>query len=401
MLRAAALFIVVTTLALFSTSADAYPWLIKHQYESCTPCHADPAGAGLLTEYGRAQSDLLLRTRFGGGVAEEPDSTSGLLWGAFSTPEWLLLGGSYRGAGLYQKNEGQPSTTKFILMQADLRAQVTALDRFRASGSIGYAHEVTDAVEARVTTRDEFNVVSREHWLGVDLGEEKQFLLRAGRINLPYGIRGVEHTLFARRATSTSINDDQQHGVALYYQGSWFRGELMGIAGNFQIGPDDYRKRGYAGFIEVPISTTAVVGLSSMLTYSAFNPDRLSPTPLLTSGQALTLRYAPWEPLALLGQASLVVQGNPDDTLNMGTAAFLQADYEPLQGLHAIVTGETWAKGDGSDPWLGAWLGINWFFWSHMDIRIDGSFQRVSVFTGQGFESFNGLAALGQFHFFL
>ena len=49
-----------------ASSASAYPWMIRHGYTGCTPCHTDPSGgAGALTEYGRAQSDLLLRMRYG------------------------------------------------------------------------------------------------------------------------------------------------------------------------------------------------------------------------------------------------------------------------------------------------------------------------------------------------
>jgi nicotinamide mononucleotide transporter PnuC len=36
----------------------------------------------------------------------------------------------------------------------------------------------------------------------------------------------------------------QQHGVAVAYSGERVRGEILGIAGNYQIQPDDYRQRG-------------------------------------------------------------------------------------------------------------------------------------------------------------
>ena len=38
-------------LTTFSSSARAYPWMIRHGYTGCTPCHTDPSGgAGALTE---------------------------------------------------------------------------------------------------------------------------------------------------------------------------------------------------------------------------------------------------------------------------------------------------------------------------------------------------------------
>src|ERR1700684_1736290 len=68
-------------LMLLPSRAHAYPWMIRHGYTGCMPCHTDPSGgAGALTEYGRAQSDLLLRMRYGESTdTGEADRTSGLL----------------------------------------------------------------------------------------------------------------------------------------------------------------------------------------------------------------------------------------------------------------------------------------------------------------------------------
>jgi hypothetical protein len=55
-----------------------------------------------------------------------------------------------------------------------------------------------------------------------------------------------------------------------------------------------------------------------------------------------------------------------------GFASMLQADIEPLQGLHFIATGETnGVGGPGSSPSYGGWFGINWFFAPHADVRVD------------------------------
>ena len=48
-------------------AAHAYPWMIRHGYSGCGVCHVDPSGAGLLTDYGRAQSELLMATRWSEG----------------------------------------------------------------------------------------------------------------------------------------------------------------------------------------------------------------------------------------------------------------------------------------------------------------------------------------------
>src|SRR5271154_1539646 len=110
-------------LFLSSASAHAYPWMIRHGYTGCMPCHTDPSGgAGALTEYGRAQSDLLLRMRYGEtSDSGEADKTSGLLFGLVATPpEQLRLGGDFREAYFSEKAEGAPVLQQLITMRADL-----------------------------------------------------------------------------------------------------------------------------------------------------------------------------------------------------------------------------------------------------------------------------------------
>src|ERR1700753_3864528 len=77
----------------------AYAWMIRHDYTGCATCHADPSGAGLLTECARPQGDLLLRMRYARPNTDEPDSSAGFVGGVVTPPEWLLLGGDARGMG--------------------------------------------------------------------------------------------------------------------------------------------------------------------------------------------------------------------------------------------------------------------------------------------------------------
>jgi hypothetical protein len=186
------------------------------------------------------------------------------------TPDWLLLGGSVRNAFQFKKQVsagGGAWDTRFLQMEADLRAQVT-ISRFRASGTLGYMWKGGQA--ANITQRTEHNLSSREHWLGVDLGSDKQFLLRVGRINIPFGIRNDEHELFTRstQVTRTNINESQQHGIAFAWNGEIVRGEVMALLGNYQLNPDAYRERGYAGYVEFKVKEKVALGVSSMVTYA-------------------------------------------------------------------------------------------------------------------------------------
>ncbi len=382
----------VVAAILWSRPASAYPWMIRHEYQGCVPCHADPSGAGLLTEYGRAMGENVLRSRYGSKPPDEPPGYSRFLFGV-PTPDGLLLGGSLRGGIQLMKNPGSPFTSKLLEMEADLKAQVT-VSRFRAYGSLGYMHE--GAQPTQITDRPNDNLVSREHWVGADLGDDKQWLLRAGRIDLPFGIRFDEHDLLVRTSTlpggtRTNINDSQQHGVAASYSGQIVRGELMAILGNYQIGPDAYRERGYAGFVELSLKPWAAAGVSSMVTY-AQTDFQMSTPHTIRQLHGLFTRLAPKQPLVILAEAdAYILTTDASSTGSGGTSpgmvGALQADIEPTQGVHLVVTGETWLQsnipattglapashggGGGLTKLFGAWAGLLWFFAPHADVRFD------------------------------
>jgi hypothetical protein len=384
------LAVALATLAA-SRTAFAYPWMIRHEYPGCVPCHADPAGAGLLTEYGRAQGEILLRTRYGGvPEGEEAGPAAGFLWGAVKPPPWLLVGGSFRDAVLVTKTQNIPASTQFIEMQTDLKAQVTA-GRFRASGSLGYMHE--GGLPAAITLRPNDNLVSRQHWLGVDLGADKQILLRAGRIDLPFGVRQIEHVFFVRTATRTDIDTTQEHGVSLAYTSDKVRAELMGIAGNFQLGPDKFRERGYAGYVEVALAKRVALGASSLLTYAA--EDLQLHLPDLRQAHGAFARASPWKPVVFLFEADALLETAKGLGTKAGAVAMAQADVEPLQGVHGILTGEMWAPTQGGPAQWAGWISAAWFFAPHADVRVDALTQLLGP-TQQ-----NSVALLTQLHLYL
>src|SRR3954451_16908437 len=102
-------------------AARAYPWMIRHGYSGCGVCHVDPSGAGLLTDYGRAQSDLLMATRWSAEKTEEASPTADFGFGLFKMPDWLFLDVTYR-AGELVTEAGGLYDTRWITMQLDFRA---------------------------------------------------------------------------------------------------------------------------------------------------------------------------------------------------------------------------------------------------------------------------------------
>ena len=331
--------------------------MIRNGYSGCASCHLDPSGGGLLNEFGRSEASDSLRSHYG----SEPPPVEPV-FGLWKNPDWLLIGGSFRGMSLFMKTDGASFMNSNILMQADLRGGIEA-GHWRAAASLGVIQNGNSP--AAVVG----NLVAREYWLGYALINDT-VLVRAGRINLPFGIRSIEHTLFVRAATRTDLNDTQEHGVAVAFRGHGLRGEVEAIAGNYQAHPDAFRERGYSGYAEWSPRNRYALGVSSLVTHVA--EDVYFRAANTRQAHGLLVRAAPIDPLVVLAEADYVTQAPAGLARWNGLATMLQLDVEPWQGLHVIGTGETYASGQPGTPtsW-GAWAGLAWFFMSHVDGRLD------------------------------
>jgi hypothetical protein len=353
----------------------------------------------------------VLRSRYGSKPPDEVPVHARPFFG-IPTPDWLLVGGSVRSGIQFLKPAAAPlkcshfddAGCKFLEMEADLKAQF-GFERFRAYGSLGWMREGAAPTQITLATNAPScgfyvgengrgsplcagNLVSREHWVGVDLGADKQFLLRAGRIDIPYGLRNDEHDLLVRNTatTRTNINESQQHGVALYYGGEIVRGEVMALLGNYQLNPDDMRERGYAGYLEFNVAPKAAFGVSSMVTYAAKDYQTATSNTIRQLHGVFT-RYSPHRVLVLMAEADAQVITAHETGMMPGVIGMAQADIEPAQGLHLVFTGEAMVQGNvplGPMPVLAksydGWAGVLWFFAPHADVRAD--FVASSVANG-------------------
>lgn len=385
--------LLIACVLLASREAQAYPWMIRHQYTGCAQCHTDPSGGGLLTAYGRAQSGLLLRTRYGAErKAEEAGRADDFAFGAVTLPEWLQLGGTYRGMGMAMIPPAGKTSYSFVQMQADAKAHVSA-GPVRVYASVG--GEPSGASRAIVARAGGGGLVSREHWIGLDLADSA-LLVRAGRIALPFGIRMIEHTMFVRESTRTDMNAAQQHGVSLAWSLDWMRGEVMGVAGNYLVKPDAFRERGYSAYVEFTPAPVVGLGASSLLTHAA--EDYLLLTGNTRQAHGAFARVSPWQPLVLMVEGDYLHQTPSGIPSSSGYAGMLTADLEPLQGLHFAATGETMNRGTpGEKASLGGWLSTTWFFAPHADVRLDAIRNRMSA----GGMTLGVTTLLAQLHFFL
>jgi hypothetical protein len=386
-------------LVLPATSAHAYPWMIQHGYTNCSTCHVEPSGFGLLTEYGRAQAQIVLPTLWG-KKADDVEPFNGIMYGAVPLPSWLNVGLSLRGAVL-STTTSQGTDWRDILMIADLRAGVTA-GPFLASVSFGYVP--TGANQAAITNQQRDNLVSREHWLGLRFADNKFYVL-GGRLNLPFGLRNVEHNSFVRAATRTDTNSSQQYGGELVWDAPGIRAAVMGIAGNFLIRDPAYREQGYSGYVEGAFSNSFTLGLSSLVTHAdlgfaqianplLFNDPFFGASNALRQAHGLFSRWHVGGPWVLMAEANLLVQSADNVATDWGGVGFLQADWELLQGLHLIFTGEALRQTYVNS--YGAWFSVSWFFFPYCEARIDVTFNEYGI-PGGGHEP--SLGVLGQLHF--
>ena len=403
-MNSTAIKLLVVVAALGGTTAvHAFPSMVRHGYASCQACHVDPSGGGQLTAYGRAQSDLLVGWHIDPKVIEEGEAspTTGFLWGLVPLPEQLNISGNVRGGGLFNTvvtgpNAGTGAGLRPLLMATDVTATVN-LDWFIAHAVVGYgARAVGPAVVISDKGSADNALVSRAHWVGGRFLDD-QLTVRAGRIPLPFGLRNNEHTSLVRSLTRTDNNVQQQHGLSAAWNTEGWRGEVMLLLGNYQIHPDAFRERGAAAFAEWAVSQHFTVGASSLATWANLDID--ARVPLLRQAHGGFVRWAPTPSVALLAEVDAVINSSSATVWGVGGAGWLQADWEPIQGVHLIPAVEAGQVDQTSAlPTMGGWMSVSWFALPHTELRLDTIYRQVSPANVASVGSFTALA---QVHFFL
>lgn len=375
---------------LLSPRASAYAWMLRHGYTGCATCHVDPSGGGILTQYGRVvAAELLEPPLFGAEQAESSVKLARLV----SLPDWLLVSGDARYAYLSTKSEKVTALSETFFMRADLEAAVR-FGNFVASGNAGYSEQ--GGLGASITRAPEENLISREHWIGYDVADLGLFA-RAGRMNLPYGLRIIEHTAWVRALTASSINDHQQYGVAVSVATGPLRAEVMGIFGNFQLRPDDYRERGVSAAVEwLPLDTLGL-GASTLHTYRELHPRHLLPT--FHHAGAISARWVtPFTPLVVFTELDYEFTSPKQDERREGGIGFLQLGLEAFRGLHLFVTGEAHNVGINAPPISYAvWVSPVWHFFPQAELRLDNIYKNLGAETGR----VEVLTLLAQLHVYL
>jgi hypothetical protein len=267
---------------------------------------------------------------------------------------------------------------------------------FRAAGTIGWGNTPYTLPASVVSNSDATSMlVAREYWIGLDLADDT-LLLRLGRINMPFGLRNVEHTSWVRNNTRTDINYSQQSGFSVSFDNGKVRTEVLALFGNLNVSPDSYRERGFSGLVEVPVAERATVGISALVTRAGETAS--NPSPVLRQAYGAFTRWAPIEPVVIMAEADVFL----NDVLGSGNTqpngvSWIQVDWQPIQGLHFAPAFETLTTYGVSGTSFGTWLTIDWFCLPHTDLRLDGLYRASPSANG----TVNTFSFLIQLHVYL
>ena len=269
--------------------------------------------------------------------------------------------------------DGSLVDRRLLQMRADIGTDIK-IGAFRAAAELGYASAdgATFTQLAQVTRSDGANLVAREFWAGLELfGGDG--LLRAGRMNVPFGLRNIEHTSFVRTATLTDINQDQQYGVAFAISKPTWRAEVMALLGNYSVHPDAYRERGAAGYLELSIAPTSAVGVSALAARS--DASLVTRLPTLRQAYGTFLRTVTLAPAGRPGgdrRLARQAAGRSASSMSATPNGFRRI-CEVVRGAPSGSGALEGMKAGGTTRALqrGVWGGLWWFILPHLDMRAD------------------------------
>jgi hypothetical protein len=387
-LRGAAIWALATlALALLAPrEAAAFP---QFQFSSgttrCGQCHFAPAGTGLLSAWGRAESaDTISR----GGDGN-------FLHGLWAPPAWLALGGDLRLASLASDTGGpeSPELASFP-MQADLYAHLVLPSGFSVNiiaGDRGIVRPTDASISGRTSSAID-RLMSREHYVMWRPSATGPYV-RLGRFFAPYGLRLVEHIFYVRRFTGNALyeepyalsggvvgDDWEVHATAFAAVPKSFPDPLQSI-GYKEAGGTVYAEKRLAGMAAVALQTRVGVA-DEEARYQGGGVAKIwfDPAKLLFMGEADVIRQ----------QIKGTGRGQTQFVSFSGLTLF------PIRGLMATLAYERYQENvEISKTGHNAYdLEVNFFPWAHIELLVLGRYQQ----NGDGAPASLGML---QFHYYL
>ncbi len=364
-LKLALLFLPAFVLWLAPAKVQAYPqWQFTSGTTRCNQCHFSPAGGGLLRGYGRDAAGEDLSTFEGSGD---------FLHGALELPDWLALGGDFRGAVVSQDVGGPDSPSLAIFpMQADVYARVAMGESFSLQASGGLRGQIRsgsgDILGSNYQPVNSHRVISREHFLMWQPSAQGWYA-RAGRFYAPFGLRLAEHITYVRRDLGFNLLEESYNVSGGYISNVW---ELHLTA----FGPDflqklGARETGGAAYLERRLfEETASIAVQARF-------GTVDGNSRITGG--LVARYF-LEPakLMFLAEANIVnrqFDGPAAQNQFVGAAGFTFLPWNSLMftALAERLQTAIQVRDSATDALTGL---LNWFPYPHTEIQLVGRMQR-------------------------
>lgn len=363
---------VLLLLLVLAGRADAYPQFQPSSDITCTGCHISPDGAGLLNENGHTVLETLAWKQW----------NSGFMYGNVPTPEWLQLGGDFRGAaGLFFPYDVAPGA---FPMQAEVQARAHKAS-FSAYLNVGFRpiNGAADVTPLHV-------LWPREHYLMWQQHPDENYglYIRAGHFMPTFGLRLAEHVVYTQRYGGRQLFHEA-YGLAASYVHPTFEVHATGFLHD-PYGVPAEQGDGAALYAEARIGEHAAIGTEGKLT---FTDD------VTTKYTGLTGKvYVEGIDLMLLGEGQLIQR-----TINAGAgdsmtslAGYAMATKPLPRNLQLDVgvghfTHDTRVKGlyrDCID------VNVHWYVATHVELLLT---TRVELLAGGSGN--NGGYALTQLHY--
>ncbi len=130
------------------------------------------------------------------------------------------------------------------------------------------------------------------------------------------------------------------------------------------------------------VAPSVAVGVSGLITRAQIGLG--GSVPMLRQSYGGFLRAGIVPTLGILAEGDVVLsQGLGTGVLQTSSVTWTQLDWEPIQGFHVMPAFETWKQyGDIGGVATGEWLTLDWFPWSHVELRIDVFFRQQPQASG-------------------
>lgn len=244
---------------LWTASAFGYPEFIGYGYATCVTCHNNGMGGGQLNDYGRAlwSAEIASRWLYDKNTTDEQIAERSGFPGQSKLPNWFKPAFKYRGLFL-RRHPGSTDkdSTKFYVMQVDFGATVSDADgKYMASITWGHSPLASDVQTNKIS-----RFLAKEYFARLQIGET--WWLYAGLLDIPFGIRNVDHTSYNRAPLGLTFRDQSQ-SVILHTSNEKYELAMDAFLGNPYV-EDQFKMKGASVTGEVVVAENKRFGASLM-----------------------------------------------------------------------------------------------------------------------------------------